>query len=232
MTRGRTLCRYGWLDRMEYAAAWRLQHHLAAERSADRIEDRLLLLEHPPTFTLGKRTAPSHFLVAPEVIRERGAAVFEVDRGGDVTFHGPGQLVGYPIISLAGRQGGVGRYLRDLEAALIGALEDLGAQAGRAAGLTGVWVGNEKIAAIGARINARRVTSHGFALNVTTDLSYFEWIVPCGIPDRGVTSLQKLLGRSISFQDVIAPVVRSFGKVFDFEMEAAPPGLLTQGMAP
>jgi lipoyl(octanoyl) transferase len=222
MNPGPPRCRYGWLGRVEYAAAWRLQQHLASERGADRIEDTLLLLEHPPTFTLGRRTAPSHLLVSGEAMRERGAAVFEVDRGGDVTFHGPGQLVGYPIISLAGRQGGASRYLRDLEETLIRALAELGVAAGRVAGCTGVWVGEEKIAAIGARINAKRVTSHGFALNVSTDLSYFDWIVPCGIRGRGVTSLQKVLGREVPFGDVTACVVRAFGVVFNRAMEATP----------
>ncbi|MHC1744609.1 MAG: lipoyl(octanoyl) transferase LipB [Syntrophobacteraceae bacterium] len=206
-------CRTCWLGRMEYRAAWELQQRLVEERSSDRIADTLLLLEHPPTFTLGKRTDAAHLLVTGEDMQSRGAALVHVDRGGDVTFHGPGQLVGYPIISLAGHTGGAGRYMRDLEETLIRALADLGIAAGRVAGLTGVWVGDEKIAAIGARINVKRVTSHGFALNVSTDLSYFEWIIPCGIRGRGVTSLQRLLGRDVPFNAVIASVVRAFRDV-------------------
>lgn len=226
----RIRCRAAWLGLVEYGAAWRLQRRLVAERSAGRIEDTLLLLEHPPTFTLGKRTDPAHLLVDEAAIRDRGAALHHVDRGGDVTFHGPGQLVGYPIVSLFGRPGGVGRYMRDLEEVLIRALSAFGVQAERIPGWTGVWVGGEKIAAIGARISAGRITSHGFALNVTTDLSFFDWIVPCGLRDRKVTSLRRLLGRTIPLDAVAPCVVSAFGTVFEREMEPALPGLLADGI--
>jgi lipoyl(octanoyl) transferase len=223
-------CRICRLGQVEYGAAWKLQQHLVSERAADRMDDTLLLLEHPPTFTLGRRTAAAHLLVSAEAIRERGAAIFQVDRGGDITFHGPGQLVCYPIISLANRQGGASRYLRDLEETLIRALAGLGVEAKRVAGLTGVWVGDRKIAAIGARINAKRVTSHGFALNVSTDLAYFDWIVPCGIRGRGVTSLQRVLKREVPVDEVAACVTRAFGAVFDLAMEATSPELLFRGI--
>lgn len=219
-------CRTCWLGRMEYRAAWRLQQRLVEERSGNRIEDTLLLLEHPPTFTLGKRTDAAHLLLTEEEMKRRGAALVPVDRGGDVTFHGPGQLVGYPIISLAGRQGGPGRYMRDLEETLIRAMSRFGVEAGRVAGLTGVWVGDEKIAAIGARINAQRVTSHGFALNVSTDLSYFEWIIPCGIRGRGVTSLSRALGRNVALSEIIPSVIRAFGEVFGCSTDVVEPEAL------
>ncbi len=225
-------CRTCWLGRMEYRAAWTLQQRLVEERSGNRIDDTLLLLEHPPTFTLGKRTDAAHLLVTEEDMRNRGATLVPVDRGGDVTFHGPGQLVGYPIISLAGRQGGPGRYMRDLEETLIRAMSCFGIAAGRVAGLTGVWVDDQKIAAIGARINARRVTSHGFALNVSTDLSYFEWIVPCGIRGRGVTSLSRVLRRNVSLSEVMTSVIRAFGDVFGCSTEAIEQEALLQGGHP
>lgn len=223
MNPARNPCRACLLGRMEYLAAWTLQQRLVLERNDDRIQDTLLILEHPPTFTLGKKTEAAHLLVDEATIRARGASVVRVDRGGDVTFHGPGQLVGYPIISLAGRPGGAGRYMRNLEDILIRALDDFGIQAGRIAGLTGVWVGDEKIAAIGARINVKRVTSHGFALNVSTDLSYFDWIIPCGVRGRGVTSLQRILDQVIPMEDVAASVIRAFGDVLDFSMEPVAP---------
>ncbi len=140
--------------------------------------------------------------------------MYRVDRGGDITYHGPGQLVGYPIISLEGREGGASRYLRGLEETIIRGLSGLGVEAGRQPGLTGVWVGNAKVAAIGVKINTQRVTSHGFALNVATDLHFFRQIVPCGIKDRDVTSLTKLLGRKVALAEAVRAIRPAFADVF------------------
>lgn len=191
-----------------------LQASLVEERKQDRIPDQLLLLEHPPVITLGVRSRNdrTHVLATEASLASHGVELFETGRGGDVTYHGPGQLVGYPIISLRERRD-VHRYVRDVEEVLIRAAAEFGISADRVAGLTGVWVGREKLAAIGVRIS-RWITSHGFALNVNTDLSHFELIVPCGIADRGVTSMQRLLGRSIPMVDVEGAVVRAFADVF------------------
>jgi lipoyl(octanoyl) transferase len=203
------------LGRVAYADALALQRQLVAERQAGRIHDVLLLVEHPHVLTLGVRGdgGRSHILVPPEVLAARTVDVFETGRGGDITYHGPGQVVGYPIIDLNPDRRDVHRYVRDLEEVLIRVAADYGIPATRVPGLTGVWVGQGKLAAIGVRI-ARWVTSHGFALNVTTDLDYFNLIVPCGIADRGVTSLSALLGRTVDSVEVEDAVVRNFGEIF------------------
>lgn len=176
---------------MAYLEAWALQKALARLRGAEAIEDVLVLLEHPPVYTLGRRGSEDHLLVAKEVLAREGVEVVRVDRGGDITYHGPGQLVGYPIVSLKESSGGAGRYLRNLEEVLILALDALGIEAGRQERLTGVWVGSNKIGAIGVKIDAKRVTCHGFALNVNTDLHHFDRIIPCGIQGKGVTSMER-----------------------------------------
>jgi lipoyl(octanoyl) transferase len=163
----------------------------------------------------------SHIRAAPELLASRGVEVQETGRGGDITYHGPGQLVGYPIVDLKPDRCDVHRYVRDLEEAVIRTAADYGIEASRVAGLTGVWVRDEKIAAIGVRI-ARWVTSHGFAMNVATDLEYFRLIVPCGIADRGVTSLARLLGRDVDMREVEERVVANFSAVFDREPILAP----------
>lgn len=203
------------LGRVPYADALALQRELVVERQAGRIGDLLLLVEHPHVLTLGVRGdgGRSHILAPPEVLAARSVDVFETGRGGDITYHGPGQLVGYPIIDLKPDRRDVHRYVRDLEEVLIRVAADYGIEAERVAGLTGVWVGQRKLAAIGVRI-ARWVTSHGFALNVTTDLDYFNLIIPCGVADRGVTSLTALLGREVDSLEVEERVVRHFGDVF------------------
>ena len=192
-----------------------LQRSLVDDRRAGRIPDTLLLVEHPHVLTLGVRGdgGRAHILATAEALASRGVEVHETGRGGDITYHGPGQIVGYPIIDLNPDRRDVHRYVRDLETVLIRAAADYGIAAGRVEGLTGVWVGDEKLAAIGVRI-ARWITSHGFAFNVTTDLDYFNLIVPCGIAGRGVTSLSKLLGRAVDRREVEDLIVQRFSEVF------------------
>jgi len=199
-----------------YAEGLDLQKRLVDQRKAGEIPDQLLLLQHPPVITLGVKTRNdrSHVLATPEALQDQGVEIFETGRGGDVTYHGPGQLVGYPILDLKPDRCDVHQYVRDLEEVLIRTAAAFGVVAGRSEGLTGAWVGHEKLAAIGVRI-ARWVTSHGFALNVSTDLSHFGLIVPCGITDRGVTSLAKLLGRGVAMDEVGAVVIRAFCEVFE-----------------
>lgn len=174
-----------------YGPALEWQNELYRRRVAGEAEDVMLLLEHPHVYTLGRRFSAEHLLLSPEVLAQRGIEVFECDRGGSITYHGPGQLVGYPVLQLENPD--VIAYLRSLEEVLIGAVGDFGIPAERREGFTGVWVGDEKLAAIGVNVS-RGVTKHGFALNVTTDLSYFAGMVPCGIAAVRVTSLKRLLG--------------------------------------
>lgn len=199
---------------MPYTEAWMWQKELVSQRSTGAIGDMLLLLQHPPTITLGRASHPEHVLISLEELAQRGVALVESDRGGDATYHAPGQLVGYPILKLSQHGGDVVRYIRELEEVLIRVLATYGIAAGRVDGLTGVWVGDEKVAAIGVRLSASGVTSHGFALNVAPDLTGFAQIVPCGISDRGVTSLEKILGWAPTLDEVAARVVRSFEEVF------------------
>ena len=204
------------LGRVDYADALALQRALVEDRRAGRIDDTLLLVEHPHVLTLGVRGdgGRSHILATDALLASRGIEVHETGRGGDITYHGPGQIVGYPIIDLNPNRRDVHRYVRDLETVLIRTASDYGITAGRVQGLTGVWVGDDKLAAVGVRI-ARWITSHGFALNVTTDLDYFALIVPCGIADRGITSLSRLLGRSPDTAEVESRVIEHFANVFD-----------------
>ena len=200
---------------ISYAEGLKLQKTLVEQRKAGEIPDQLLLLEHPPVITLGvkSRNDRSHIIAPPGELESAGVEVFETGRGGDVTYHGPGQLVGYPIIDLKPDRCDVHRYVRDLEEVMIRMAGSFGIEAERIPGLTGAWVGNEKLAAIGVRI-ARWVTSHGFAFNVTTSLSYFNFIVPCGITDKGVTSLERLLGRAVPMAEVEDSAILSFRQVF------------------
>jgi lipoyl(octanoyl) transferase len=210
------------LGTIGYQEALDLQAQLVEDRKHGRIPDRLLLLEHPAVITLGVRARHdrAHVLASPEALAAQGVGLFEAGRGGDVTYHGPGQLVGYPIIDLKPDRCDVHRYVRDLEEVLIRAVATFGITASRVPGLTGIWVGNDKLAAIGVRIS-RWVTSHGFALNVSTDLSHFNLIVPCGIADRGVTSMERLLGRPVPMAEVETAVISAFRAVF----AAAPAGV-------
>lgn len=224
------ICRWAYLGRVDYREAWDLQRSIAHARAEGCIGDTLLLLEHPSTYTLGRRSKPSDLLLPREALEAQGAAVVDVDRGGEVTFHGPGQLVGYPIISLRPRWGPLA-YVRSLEAALISALDAFGIRAERVEGLTGVWAAGAKIAAIGLKIS-RGVTTHGFAINVTTDLAWFRHIVPCGIHDREVTSLERLLGRTVSLEEVAAVVAERFGRELGFTMREVALEARAQGLAP
>lgn len=197
------------LGTLRYAEGLALQDELVRERRAGAIPDTLLLLEHPHVITLGSRSDPAHILAGAHERAALGIELFETGRGGDVTYHGPGQLVGYPILALEEERRDLHRYLRDLEGALIDALAELGLHGERSEGLTGVWVGGGKIAAIGVRVSSGWITSHGFALNVATDLRYFGTIVPCGISDRPVTSLERELGRPVPLQEVEDLVMRA-----------------------
>ena len=203
------------LGTIPYAEALTLQRDLVEERRAGRVPDLLLLLQHPPVVTLGVKGdgGRSNVLVTDERLAELGVEISETGRGGDVTYHGPGQIVGYPILDLKPDRCDVHRYVRDLEEVMIRVCADYSVTAGRIKGLTGTWVGNEKIGAIGVRIS-RWITSHGFAFNVTTDLADFQMIVPCGIIDHGVTSLEKITGRTLSIAEVEDRVAVQFAAVF------------------
>jgi lipoyl(octanoyl) transferase len=200
---------------VSYADALDLQRALVDDRQRGRIGDVLLLLEHPHVLTLGVRGdgGRGHILATAEQLAACGVEVHEAGRGGDVTYHGPGQIIGYPILDLRPDRCDVHCYIRDLEEVLIRTAGDYDITARRVPGLTGAWVGLEKLAAIGVRI-ARWVTSHGFAFNLTTDLTYFDLIVPCGIADRGVTSLERLLGRSIDRREAEDKLIANFCDVF------------------
>jgi len=189
-----------------------------AQRKAEAIPDTLLLLEHPHVYTLGRNAKREHLLISNRQLAQLGAQLFETDRGGDITYHGPGQLVGYPIFDLAKHRRDIAWFMRSLEGVFIGVARDFGVEAARLAGAPGVWVGNDKLVAMGVHVS-RWVTSHGFAFNVSTDLRYFDWIVPCGLRGKGVTSLEKLLGRPVEMEAVIQRVVEHVGRVFDFEIE-------------
>jgi lipoyl(octanoyl) transferase len=210
---------------MAYPEALAMQRALVEERRADRVPDLLILLQHPAVITLGVKGdgGRTNVVATPERLSELGIAVEETGRGGDVTYHGPGQIVGYPIIDLRPDRQDVHRYVRDLEEVMIRTCADYGLEAGRIAGLTGAWIGAEKIGAIGVRIS-RWITSHGFAFNVSTRLDHFQLIVPCGISDRGVTSLAKATGKTIAIEEVENQVILHFATVFDREVH--------QGLSP
>jgi lipoyl(octanoyl) transferase len=215
-----------WFGRVDYTVAWSWQKELFASRLDGRRGDSVLLLEHPPTYTLGRR-AIEQDLVYGRVEREaRGIQTFNVDRGGRATYHGPGQLVGYPIVGLGDRYD-VLAYLRKIESALIGLIADHGVEGRRDDRHTGVWVGSNKIAAIGVKIT-RGVTMHGFALNVSTDLEMFEGIVPCGIADRGVTSLQAETGSSPSLEEVAVQAAAHLARALERELAWKQPGALLE----
>lgn len=213
------------LGLIRYAEAVALQKAMVAARKADALPDVLLLCEHPHVITLGRNGRREHLLAGEHLLRQMGVEFHATDRGGDITYHGPGQLVGYPILNLGAIRRDVVWYVRQLEEAMIRATADFGIAAGRLEGKTGVWVSRpggpeEKLAAIGVHIS-RWVTSHGFAYNISTDLRYFELIVPCGIADRRPTSLERLLNRRVNGEEVAAGLVKHFGEVFSLEMVRA-----------
>jgi lipoyl(octanoyl) transferase len=202
-------------------------HELAQRRLRGEIPDTLILVEHPPVYTAGRRWSPSHMVWTEEAMSAAGAEFHLIDRGGSVTFHGPGQLVGYPIVDL-GRKPDVIGYLRALEEVVIRAAADAGVGGlGRNPVNSGVWAGDEKVCAIGVRVMRARVTLHGFALNCTTDLSWYDAIVPCGLADEGVTSLSELAGHEVTVSQMAGPVARRFEEAFGRTLEPAPsPALL------
>ncbi len=198
-----------------YPEAFALQQELVAHRIAEQIPDTLLLLEHPPVITMGKSAADEDILVEPSVLEAAGATVHRINRGGEATYHGPGQLVGYAIIHLYEKERALRSFIRNLEEVFIRVLSVYGIDAGRDDAHRGVWVRDEKITAIGIAVS-HRVTMHGFAFNVSTDLSHFRWIVPCGIRDRGQTSLERLLGRSVPMVEAKKAVTTAFIDVFGY----------------
>lgn len=200
---------------MNYQTAWNLQKDLQQKVMSGKSEDTLILVEHEPVYTFGKNADENHLLQnSPGNVK-----VFHIERGGDITFHGPGQLVAYPILDLNHYRKSVHWYMRSLETVLIQTLEEFGISAGSKEGLTGVWVGDKKIAALGVRIS-RWVTMHGFALNVNTDLAYYDSIIPCGIFEYGVTSMHKVLGHEVNMDAVKAKVECQFSRVFSGDVKA------------
>lgn len=208
------------LGRTDYKACWDLQRNLLEQRAADEVGDLLLLTEHEHVYTIGKSGDDNHLLANEEELKSKGIAVYHNDRGGDITYHGPGQLVGYPILDLNNYYLDLHRYLRDLEEVVIRMLSTYGVQGSRDTDYTGVWVGKDKICAIGVK-TSRWVTMHGFALNVNTDLSFFGRIIPCGIFEKGVTSVSQVLGHPVALDEVAERVVNEFGRVFVARMEVA-----------
>lgn len=195
----------------------RLQQRLAEMRQRDEIEDHLLLLEHPPVITLGRGGDSSNLLASPDILKQQGVRFFETTRGGDITYHGPGQIVGYPIVHLGEGSRDVRRYVTKLEEVLIRTVAEHGITAERVDGKRGIWVGNDKIGAIGVRV-ARWVTSHGWALNVSTNLDHFRLITPCGLRGTGVTSISQLVGKPVPLADVRALLSKHFAEVFERDM--------------
>lgn len=202
------------LGLISYAEALALQSDLVQRRRDCALPDQLLLLEHPHVITMGTGSRPEHVLANAAERKRLGIDLLEVGRGGDVTYHGPGQLVGYPILDLKPDRKDVHRYLRDLEGVIIGTLRSLGVTGDRVKAKTGVWVDGRKIAAVGVRVSSGWITSHGFALNVSTDLSYFRTIVPCGLEDVRITSVSSELGQPLAVAEVLPAVTNAFAEVF------------------
>ena len=212
------------LGTVAYEPTWELQDELAQQRRERRSGDRLLLLEHFPVYTIGRGGDESNLLAGPDRLRELGAAYLRIDRGGDITFHGPGQLVAYPIVELADPLD-LRRYVRTLEAAIIASAARFGVGAGRVDGLAGVWVDAErKLAAIGVRVR-RGVTTHGLALNVNTDLRWFDEMIPCGIRGKGVTSLQRELGHPVAMEEVEAALASELAAALGLQLVEGRPGV-------
>ncbi|MFH0734372.1 MAG: lipoyl(octanoyl) transferase LipB [bacterium] len=205
-------CNLGLID---YKKAWDLQHNVFAKRVDNKINDTFFMLEHPNTYTLGKVASKDNLIGSEEYLKSKGISVYEIDRGGDITYHGPGQIVGYPIIDLKNWKQDTHLYLRNLEEVIIQVCNNYGLIAGRKKEYTGVWIGEKKICAIGIKIS-RWVTMHGFAFNVNTDLKLFDGIVPCGIKDKEVTSLSKELNRNLDIEEVKRKILEKFIKMFEY----------------
>ncbi len=209
------------LGRVDYANALELQMRICEAKRQSFENDALLLLEHPPTITIGRNGKRDHLLVPDDELKRRGVNWFEVDRGGDITFHGPGQLVGYPILKLEPGERDVHRFMRNLEGVLIELLSDYAIDATREGGFTGVWTREGKIAAMGIHIS-RWITRHGFALNVNTDLSFYDLIIPCGLTGKSVTSMERVLGMQCDLAEVAERFIAVFGEVFGRRMLRIP----------
>ncbi len=216
-----------WLSMIDYGEAWELQKKLVKEIDREERGETLLLLEHPPTYTIGSDRHPEHLLYSAEELSRRGISLYEIDRGGDITYHGPGQLVGYPLLYLDAAGLDLHKYLRTLEEAIIRLLAEFGIEGGRKPEYTGVWVGDAKIAAIGVKFNKARsrrgfVTSHGFALNVKRNVEQdgFQGIIPCGIVEYGVTSIEALTGLTLSVEDIGRRIIPHFMGAFESEPAA------------
>ncbi len=203
------------LGRTNYADTWQLQRQLVIDRAANKIPDTLLITEHNPVITKGRGTEAANLLVSPEKLQEMGVALFEVERGGDITFHGPGQLVAYPIISLFSRDKDAHKYLRELEQVVIDTLANLGLTGTTKQGLTGVWIGDTKVCAIGVGVS-RWITFHGLALNLNTDMKYFKLITPCGITKYPVGSLAEIAGKPFHHDSVASSLINSIAKIFGY----------------
>lgn len=203
------------LDTIPYEEAFDLQKRLVEMRSQDNINDILILLEHPPVFTVTRKATLKNVLASPEELKEKGISLCKTNRGGDITYHGPGQLVGYPIMDLKEHGKDLHKYIRNIEEMIIKLLRDYDISAHRDKNNPGVWVGKEKIAAIGIAVKSSWTTMHGFSLNINPDLNHYSLIVPCGITDKGVTSLSKLLGKSISQKEVRERLIQHFQEVFN-----------------
>ncbi|HEX2923831.1 MAG TPA: lipoyl(octanoyl) transferase LipB, partial [Chloroflexota bacterium] len=219
------VCSYLPLGLVEYGEAFRLQRAIAAARASGEFPDTLITLEHPPVLTLGRRAKQSNIVVPESMLRAEGVSVYNSTRGGDVTYHGPGQLVGYPILGIRALGLGASAYVHSLETAIIDLLAHFGIQGRQDPHYIGVWVGDEKVSAIGVAISGG-VTTHGFALNVNPNMAHFRLINPCGITDKGVTSMARLLGRPITVSEVRPVMVESLAKVFGLKMEIADPARL------
>ncbi|MCX6149018.1 MAG: lipoyl(octanoyl) transferase LipB [Ignavibacteriales bacterium] len=204
------------LGLVDYKQTWDLQLETFEQRRLNKINDTLFLLEHPHTYTLGKVADKKNLISSKEYLHENQISIYDIDRGGDITYHGPGQIVGYPIINLGDWYEDTHKYLRGLEEVIIITCKDFGLQTGRVEGLTGVWIENRKIAAIGIKVS-RWITMHGFAFNVNTDLSLFNGIIPCGISDKAVTSLEKELAKIIFLDEVKEKLLSNFKTVFNYD---------------
>ena len=204
------------LNNIDYQEAWDLQKEILEMRVDEKINDILFLLEHPHTYTLGKVADKRNLIGSVDYLMQNKISVFDIDRGGDITYHGPGQIVGYPIIDLKKWKQDTHRYLRSLEEVIIKTCSEYGLKGVRDSKYTGVWIGDKKIAAIGIKVS-RWVTMHGFAFNINTDLDFFSGIIPCGIVDKGVTSLKNELSKSIDISEVKEKLVNNFKNIFDYE---------------